>query len=289
MKLNELYSKAVQFGAELDPRGRERIDAYADTAVLYGNPDIDVKKILAGIDIETGELLLADKIRKEQGLDLVIAHHPQGRAWAKFYEVMKLQIDLLERAGISRKIAEQLLDERQREVERKNLASNHLRSVDTARLLDMPFICVHTPADNHASHYIERIMSKNKPKKVRDIVEILMQLPEYEEASADGCGPRIILGNPNRRAGNILVEMTGGTEGNKDVFDKLYNAGVRTIIGMHLSEEHFKKVRDANLNVVVAGHISSDTLGLNLLLDKIENEEKFSIITCSGFRRFQHN
>jgi putative NIF3 family GTP cyclohydrolase 1 type 2 len=56
---------------------------------------------------------------------------------------------------------------------------------------------------------------------------------------------------------------------------------------MHLSEEHFKKVKDANLNVVIAGHISSDTLGLNLLLDNIEKEEKFEIIECSGFRRIR--
>jgi putative NIF3 family GTP cyclohydrolase 1 type 2 len=56
---------------------------------------------------------------------------------------------------------------------------------------------------------------------------------------------------------------------------------------MHLSEEHFKKVKSANLNVVIAGHISSDTLGLNLLLDRVEKEEKFEITDCSGFRRIR--
>jgi putative NIF3 family GTP cyclohydrolase 1 type 2 len=85
--------------------------------------------------------------------------------------------------------------------------------------------------------------------------------------------------------------MTGGTEGSKDVFDKLYKAGVRTLISMHLSEEHFKKVKDANLNVVIAGHISSDTLGLNLLLDRIEKQagERFEITACSGFNRVRRN
>jgi hypothetical protein len=39
--------------------------------------------------------------------------------------------------------------------------------------------------------------------------------------------------------------------------------------------------------VVIAGHISSDTLGLNLLLDEIEKEEKLKIINCSGFRRIR--
>jgi hypothetical protein len=42
-----------------------------------------------------------------------------------------------------------------------------------------------------------------------------------------------------------------------------------------------------NLNVVIAGHISSDNLGLNLLLDRIEKEESLQIIGCSGFNRIK--
>ena len=87
------------------------------------------------------------------------------------------------------------------------------------------------------------------------------------------------------------MEMTGGTEGNKDVYDKLYKTGVRTLVSMHLSEDHFKKVKDANLSVVIAGHISSDTLGLNLLLDRIEKQAKqtFQTLDCSGFNRIRRN
>jgi hypothetical protein len=58
---------------------------------------------------------------------------------------------------------------------------------------------------------------------------------------------------------------------------------------MHLSEEHFKKVKEANLNAVIAGHISSDTLGLNLLLDKIEKIEPFQVTACSGFTRIKRS
>jgi len=286
MKLLDFYHKIVACGAELDPRKKETVSSYADSAILYGDPAVEVRKMLVGIDIDVGELLIADKIRKEEGLDLVVAHHPEGRAWAEFYEVMQLQVDLLARVGISRKVAQGLLEERKREVQRKVLPNNHMRSVDAARLLNIPFMCMHTPADNHAASFIEVLMSRHKPKKVSDIVDILMSLAEYKDASNQGAGPRVILGNPNRPVGQVFVEMTGGTEGHKAAFDMLYEKGVRTLICMHLSEDHFKKVKDANLNVVIAGHISSDTLGLNLLLDKVELEEKFSIIGCSGFRRF---
>jgi len=132
-------------------------------------------------------------------------------------------------------------------------------------------------------------MIKEKPKRVGDIMEILETIPEYKGAQKEKCGPRILLGNPHRKTGRILVEMTGGTEGHREVFGKLYKAGVRTLVSMHLSEEHLKKVKDADLNVIIAGHISSDTLGLNLLLDRIEQEEKLSFINCSGFRRIRRD
>jgi putative NIF3 family GTP cyclohydrolase 1 type 2 len=291
VRLSSLYNHVVKFGIERDPRKREAIDSFEDTAILHGHGDTEVRKMLVGIDIEVGELLLADQIRQKEGLDLVVAHHPEGRAWAALYEVMRLQIDELERLGIPRKVAQELMDIRKEEVARRILPHNHMRTVDVARILDIPFMCVHTPADNHVAHFIRGLLSKRAPRTVQGIVDKLMEIPEYKEATRDAAGPRVILGSPRRTAGKIFVEMTGGTEGSKDIFDKLYKVGVRTLVSMHLSDEHFKKVTDANLNVVVAGHISSDTLGLNLLLDRIEEaaKERFEVVSCSGFHRIRRN
>ncbi len=290
MKLGYLYNQIIKFGAGRDPRqNKTQIKSYADTAILYGSPDTEIRRILVGIDMEVAELLLADKIRMAEGLDLAISHHPEGRAWAEFYKVMQLQADMLVKAGINKKVAEELLSERMGEVERRVLSNNHMRSVDAARLLDMPFMCVHTPADNHASAFIDTLLNRKRPKTAQDIIDILREVPEYKEAIKENAGPRIILGNPKRPVGKIFVEMTGGTEGSKEVFPKLYKKGVRTLVCMHMSEEHFKKVKDANLNVVIAGHISSDNLGLNLILDRVEKKakEKLETINCSGFRRIR--
>jgi len=288
MKLSCLYEKVVRYGIDRDPRkDKKNIKSYPDSAILYGDPDTQVRKILVGIDIEVAELLLADRIRSSQGLDLVISHHPEGKAFASLDKVMQLQVDVLKSIGVNPIVAQKLLDERMWEVERRILPQNHTRPVDAAQLLDLPFMCVHTPADNHVFSFIQRLLDAEKPRKVQDIVDILKDIPEYRDARNTFTEPRIILGSPKRAVGKILVEMTGGTEGSKDVFDKLYRAGVRTLVSMHLSEEHLKKVKDANLNVVIAGHISSDTLGLNLLLDRIEQEEELQTISCSGFRRIR--
>lgn len=286
MNLLQLYNRIIRLGAQEDPRlNKAKIKSYPDTAILYGNPNKQIKKILVGIDIEAGELLLADKIRQREGLDLVIAHHPEGRAYAALHEVMRLQVDMLIKAGIPQRVGRQLLEARMGEVERKVLPHNHMRAVDIARLLDLPFMCVHTPADNHAYSFMQKLMDKEKPKRTQDILDILREIPEYKDAIKENAGPRLILGNPKRAAGKVFLEMTGGTEGPKEVFDKLYKTGIRTLVSMHLSEEHFKKVKETHLNVIIAGHISSDNLGLNLLLDRVEKTKKLQITNCSGFRR----
>lgn len=290
MKLIDFYNQVVAFGSKADPRKNKiGVKLFPDSAILFGKPDLEVKKIMVGIDIEVAELLLADRLRQKEGLDLVIAHHPEGKAYALLYEVMRLQVDLLRQAGVAEKTAVKLVEARMLEVERRVLPQNHTRPVDAARLLNIPFMNMHTPADNHVYRYLEGIFKQKKPRLVEDIVKILNTIPEYRIAKKFDTGPRIILGSPKRAVGKIMLEMTGGTEGSKDVFDKLYKAGVRTLVSMHLSEEHFKKAKDANLAVVIAGHISSDTLGLNLLLDNIEKSSKqvFEVIACSGFTRIK--
>ncbi|MDP3041299.1 MAG: NGG1p interacting factor NIF3 [Candidatus Omnitrophota bacterium] len=292
MKLINFYNQVVHFGRLADPRKAKRaIKSFPDSAILFGDPGLEVKKIMVGIDIEVGDLLLADRIRQKEGLDLVIAHHPEGKAYVGLHEVMRLQIDLLTQAGVAQSSAARLVEERMAEVERRVMPQNHTRPVDAARLLNLPFMNMHTPADNHVYRYLEAIFKQksSQPRLVEDVVKVLNTIAEYQIARKFNTGPRIILGNPKRPVGKILLEMTGGTEGSKDVFDKLYKAGVRTLVSMHLSEEHFKKVKDANLNVVIAGHISSDTLGLNLLLDNIEKcaKQDFEVIACSGFTRIK--
>lgn len=314
MKLHEFFTLAIQAGIDADPRGREIVEKelrevrtsyeelkpdekavfdseklenpYADSRILHGSPDRDVKKIFIGIDIEAAELLLADRMnQKGADLDLVVAHHPEGRAYANFYEVMKMQADILNRFGVPITVAENLLGDRMKEVERKLMPLNHTRSVDAARLLDIPFLCLHTPADNMVVAHLQKLLDNAKPERLRDVLTLLKAIPEYQEAAKNNCGPKILLGSPEQRCGKVFVDMTGGTEGSKESIQRLSQSGVGTIVGMHLSEDHRKEAEKHHIHVVIAGHISSDTLGLNLLLDTIESREPLEVVACSGFKR----
>jgi putative NIF3 family GTP cyclohydrolase 1 type 2 len=314
VKLSKLYQAIVKYGMDVDPRGIKEVkkdierirkefenlpskqkkyfdkeslsNPYDDTRILNGRPDLEIKKILVGIDIETPEVLLAQKL-KERGkeIDLLFSHHPAGIALANLYKVMRIQVDILVKLGIGLNVAEGLLEPRMEEVQRRFLAVNHQRAVDAAKILGIPFMCAHTPSDNHVVWFLTEIIKRKKPDVVRDIIDILLEIPEYQHAASVNAGPKMIFGRENRRCGRVFVDMTGGTEGAKELFVKIAEAGVGTVVCMHLSEEHLKSIKKVPINVIIAGHIASDAIGLNLLLDKITKREKLEITECSGFIR----
>ncbi|MCX7956491.1 MAG: NGG1p interacting factor NIF3 [Endomicrobia bacterium] len=318
MKLKDFYKFVVEYGIKKDPRGEKEVkelldkekkryeqmpqkekrfydlerleNPYNDTRILFGSPDIKIKKLLVGIDMEAPEILLAGFLSNSgKKIDLVLSHHPEGVGYKDFYEVMKMQADILVKFGLPISVAEGILEPRMKEVHRKLLPINHTRAVDVASILNIPFVCCHTPADNCVATYLQSKFDKEKPKYLQDIIDILLEIPEYEYAAKIGTGPVILNGAKDKKAGKIFVDMTGGTEGSTEVFEKLAIAGVSTIVAMHLSEEHYKNAQKYHINVVIAGHIASDNLGLNLMLDAVERKfGSIDTICVSGFKRFSH-
>ena len=116
----------------------------------------------------------------------------------------------------------------------------------------------------------------------------LFECPSTADAAAKCAGPYIVEEKAGKRAGKIWVDMTGGTEGPAAIMEKLADHGVGTIVGMHMSPE-LRKVADENhVHVVIAGHISSDSLGVNLLLDEFERRG-VEIVPTSGLIRVRRN
>jgi len=296
MNLQEIYQLAVSLGIKSDLRGEEKVrknlaklkitqekmdaeqraefdeerlaNPYADTRILYNNGR-EIKRILAGIDIDPQEIILA----KQLGYDTVIAHHPEGEALADLGEVMNLQAEVLAQYGVPINIAQAITKERISEVARGLSPVNHHRTVDAARLLDINLICIHTPCDNLAAKFLDDYLRNREIETVGDLLAILKEVPEYKEAIKRKAGPKIFAGDKDNYTGKIaLTEITGGTSNSKDIYEKMSQAGIGTIVGMHMSEEHNKEAQKYHVNVVIAGHMSSDSLGVNLLLDEIEKK-----------------
>lgn len=315
LTFQEIFEMAIKSGRKNDPRGDkevadylkdiaksyEKLDAhkkkffdkeklinpYPDSRILVNPfPKAKIKRVLVGIDIEGDELLLVKELeRNGQKIDGVIAHHPSGRARVDLPDNMHLQMGVAELLGIPINVAEKLLEARINEVSRKLSPLNNYRVSDMAKLLKIPLMCLHTTADNHVHSYVQKYLSKKALRTVSEVLDGLMEIPEFEKASSLGIGPKIYAGKPHSRAGKVAVTgMTGGTEGSLEMYESFARAGVGTIIEMHIADDRLEKAKKFHLNVIMSGHMASDSLGMNLIMDQIERKG-VEVVVCAGFIR----
>lgn len=290
-RLKRLKEKYNKLGADEKKffDQEQLVNPYMDSCIHHDTGIKKIKRVLTGIDIDTAELLLANTLNQQnpkKQIDLVIAHHPTGKALVGLDAVMDLQVDVMHQYGVPINIAESLVKKRINEVSRGIDPINHFKPVDAARLLGIGYMNMHTVADNMVATFLKERIEKEKPQYVEDILKSLLKVPEYAEAKKIGGGPRLFAGAPENRTGKIAVsEITGGTEGSKEIYAAAAIAGVGTIVAMHQSEEHRKAAEAAHINVVIAGHMSSDSIGMNLFLDELQ-KKGIEVVPCSGLIRY---
>ena len=316
MKLSKLFSKLIEHGISADFRPKKEIERllkkekerkeklskkeqeffdeerlwnpYSDSRIINGTGDEEVKTIICGIDVETEDILLVDRLRRDGAkIDAIMAHHPDARSLADLDKVMDLQIDLLSLYGVPENKSDALLKPRTEKVLRSTHACNLFRNRQAAALLDIPFFNCHTPADNHAYQFVENEICKKKFYEVGEIINALIDVPEYKMYAKMGNPPIIVNGSKTSRPGKVAAtEFTGGTNGPEELIEEQAKAGIGTIITMHVTDKSLEKAKEHHINFIQCSHIASDNIGLNLILDKISKEEKgFKVLEFSGFTR----
>ena len=223
-------------------------------------PGEGIKKVLMGVDMDTPELLLA----RQLGYDCVVSHHPTNTN-PNMLDVMDVHVLKLEKLGVPRNKAQKALAPRKDELSYNKHVSNSRRSESAAKLLNMPFVSLHTPADIIGEEMVQKFLDDkfaNKPDtKVGDIAEALEEICEYKNAARK---PVIRVGSKDSYAGKIYVLMSGYTGPGAAILKAYIEAGVGTLVMMHIPEKDAKELKDQNIgNVLIAGHMSSDSLGMN--------------------------
>ncbi|HLD60885.1 MAG TPA: NGG1p interacting factor NIF3 [Patescibacteria group bacterium] len=317
MTVQQIFDLGIKLGIAADPRGAKGVkkyldrvkrdyndlkpsdkeyfdvenlkNPYPDSRVHVNDGKTKVKRVLAGIDITASDIILASQL-SERGkkIDLAIAHHPVGMALANLHEVMEMGISMYEAEGVPVHLAEKIMEERMNEVGRSLHPVNHYREVSVAELLGVNFMNTHTITDNLVDKFVGDYLKKRKPETIKDLMDALMELPEYQIAKRLGSGPKIYAGSPSHRVGKFLVEMTGGTEPSAKIYQEYSRSGISTIVGMHMRKETVDKANESQLNIVTAGHMSSDSLGMNLFLDELE-KRGVEIVPCGGLIRVSRN
>ncbi len=280
---------------KMTPKEKEFFDTdkltnpYPDGGIHCDDGKTKVKRVFAGIDINGPEILLVSQLNERgKKIDLTIAHHPEGKGLSNLHDVMDMFTDEYISNGVPAHIAEKLTEERLKEIGRGTHPLNHFEVVEIARYLKVNFINTHTITDNMVDKFVREYLFKRKPETLGDIVECLLELPEYQQAKRNGAGPKIIAGAPNHRVGKMMLEMTGGTNPSPKVYEQFSQFGISTIVGMHMRDEAMKNASEVHMNIIIAGHMASDSLGMNLWLDELE-KRGIEIMAGGGLIRVSRN
>lgn len=239
-----------------------------EDSTVYVEGD-NIKKVLFCIDAGTPELLFA----KQSGYDGVIAHHPPGGTAAiNFFHVFRRHVQQMVAVGIPQEEAEKAIKKKLQDLEAEAHTRNYAHTIDAAKLLKMPYMNIHTPLDEIG----RRIMSKQikrrtgKKFKVQDAVNALKELAEFKNAITE---IKIRLGKAENPAGKIVVSHGAGTNGGYEVARTYFQHGIGTVIYIHISPSDLEKLKaDGIGNLIITGHIASDSVGINPFIKELEKK-----------------
>lgn len=233
-------------------------------------PATDVRRVLFGIDVDPADLLFA----KEKGYDLVIAHHPTGgSAVLDFPKVLSKHADILVRHGVPKAAALDAVRELQEEREPRAHAENYDHLPSLARLIGIGLMCIHNPCDEIGRRVMDETLRARLPPKprVQDAIEALQSLPEFQAAKT-----RIVqrMGKPENPLGKWAVHHGAGTNGGLPVARAAFDHGIDTVFYIHIDAGVLRRLgevygREGAKNLVVSGHLASDSIGINVLVREL--------------------
>lgn len=299
MQLQQIYDLAVDLGIKADPRGEAAVKEllkkinkeykelsekkkkffdteslkhpYSDSRIYFGNPKKEIKKAMAAIDADGAEVLLVDRLnQKGSNIDVIITHHPHGHGLSGLHEVHEILTDIYASMGVPENVADAIISEKSLQLKRRLGGPNVYQVVDVARLLDIPFMSLHTTWDNQTYGFLKSYIDKKKYSTVGELLEHIQEIPEFVSSRGSKVVPQIVSGSEKGRVGKIVIECTGGTNPSKDVYAELARAGVGTMVQMHIPEDAIKEMQKYHLNAIDIGHIAADSIGANLFLDELE-------------------
>lgn len=265
-KVNKMVSTEEIMGMALGLVGFESVPA--DSAIYVEGKNI--KKVLFGIDADIPELLLA----RQLGYDAVISHHPKGgSAVINFHQVFSRHIQQMVDAGIPEREAEEAVGKKMLALEVDDHTKNYGHAVDAARILKMPYMNIHTPLDELGRRIMTRKIKKEigKGSMVGDVVSALKTLSEFTNTTTD---IEIRLGKASNPAGKTIVSHGAGTNGGYEVAKTYFKHGIDTLIYIHISPQDLEKLKaDGTGNLIITGHIASDSVGINPFIGELEKRD----------------
>jgi putative NIF3 family GTP cyclohydrolase 1 type 2 len=271
----------------------------ADSCVVFdtGRP---LRRMLASINVTTGDLLLA----KQMGCDGVLLHHPlAGSARREFHKVFDRFVELISAHGVPAWRAREAVADLRMRVRWSDHAADWDHLASAAELIDISLVNVHLPADELGRRaMVDALAGLDADATLGDAAEALRaSLPELAHPSNEIC---FLPDDPARRAGPIAVLHAGGTNGGAPVAECLFkhtgpdadsenraSESVGTVLYIHISGDAARTLEARAQegkpgSLIITGHLASDAIGMNILMDALRREHHMEVIPHGGLRPF---
>jgi hypothetical protein len=242
-------------------------------------PGARISHLLLGIDVGTSELFMA----RQLGYHAVIAHHPAGYA-GPFWEVYRLHVGQMVAAGVPRAEAEAAVAERIAGFEAAAQRENYDHVASVARLLETPFLNIHSPLDEVGRRImqatVDAALAANPAATVADLRAALLRLPEFAAARTQ---MQVALGAWDAPAGRVVVSHGAYTNGGYHVARAYLTHGVNTVCSIHFPLEDAQRLAAEGVrgNILVMGHIAGDSVGINPYVARLR-ADGLEVTTFSG-------
>ena len=239
-------------------------DVPADSAIYV--PGEDIWRVLFGLDIGTGELLMA----KQLGYDAVIAHHPVGVAH-NAWQVFERHVGLLVGAGVPEGAARAAVAPKMESRRVAGHGSNYEQVPMVALRLAMPFLNIHCPLDEMGRRVmqaeVDDVLAANPNATLGEVAWALGALPAAQRAATE---VMVLMGDPTARAGRVVVAHGAQTNGGYNVARAYYEHGIDTVVYIHVVPADLERLRaDRRGQLIVAGHIVGDAVGIEPYIDAL--------------------
>lgn len=232
-------------------------NAPADSGV--GNPGKAINHIFMGLEVGAAEVLIA----RQLGYHAIVACQPVGVPGSR-WEVYHRHAEFLTQLGMPQAEADVALAPRieRLQLEAAHEHTDHLASI--ARLLDTPFVTIHSPLQEVGRQRIQRaadeLTGQHPDATLADLRDALLGLPEFA-AAPQSLIP--VLGDWRASAGRIFVAH--GAYASPDArLAAAYLAHVDTLLCADIAPEDAETLRASGVhgNLLVLGRAATESAGV---------------------------
>ncbi|MDE3230383.1 MAG: hypothetical protein KGO05_10915, partial [Chloroflexota bacterium] len=196
----------------------------------------------------------------------------------------RLHVGQMVAAGVPRAEAEAAVAGRIADFEAASQRENYDHVASVARLLETPFLNIHSPLDEVGRRImqatVDAVLASDAAATVADLRAALLRLPEFAAARTQ---MQVALGSWDAPAGRVVVSHGAYTNGGYHVARAYLTHGVDTLCCIHFPREDALRLAAEGVrgNILVMGHIAGDSVGINPYVARLR-AEGLEVTTFSG-------